>query len=214
MSAAACNSLLKILEEPPPRTIIFLTTSVLGKVLPTIISRCQLIHFDSLSKDEISSTLTKEYNIDRTKAEFIARISDGSLQKALRIAEEGFEEIRDKAYDFLTQCIEKDELKALIYAETCIRNNDKMEIKKILQALQILMRDLQQIKLGLTDQVINVDMKNSLENLVKRYPGIDPESSLNYIANSVDLIDKNIYIDLIIQNLRQSFNDCITKKIE
>jgi len=214
MSAAACNSLLKILEEPPPRTVIFLTTSALGNVLPTIISRCQLIHFDPLTEEEISTTLAHKYNLDPTQAEFIARISDGSLQKALRIAEEGFEEIRVKAYDFFTQCIGKDELKALTYTEIFTRNNDKMEIKKILHTLQILMRDLLQIKLGLTDQVINVDMRTSLENLVEKYPGIDPESSLNYLANSVDLIDKNIYIDLIIQNLRQSFRDCITRKID
>ncbi len=211
MSDEACNSLLKILEEPPPRTIIFLTTSALGRVLPTIISRCQLIHFDPLTKDEITETLVTDHNIDRTKAAFIGEISDGSLQKALTIAEEGIEEFRKKAFDFLQKCIGPDKLKALTYTEKFIRKNDKIEIKKILQNLQILMRDILQIKLGLADQVINCDMRTSLEHLIDIYPELDAENSIEFITMSVDLIDKNVYLDLIIQNLRQSLDSCFTK---
>jgi len=211
MSDQACNSLLKILEEPPPRTIIFLTTSALGNVLPTIISRCQLIHFDPLTKDQITDTLVTDNNIDRTKAAFIGEISDGSLQKALTIAEEGIEEFRKKAFDFLQKCIDPDELKALTYTEKFIKENDKIETKKILQNLQILMRDILQIKLGLTDQVINIDMRTSLAYLIDTYPGLDAENSLEYITKSVDLIDKNVYLDLIIQNLRQSLDCFFTK---
>jgi len=211
MSTQACNSLLKILEEPPPRTIIFLTTSELGNVLPTIISRCQLIHFDPLTKDEITETLVTGNKIERTKAAFIGEISNGSLQKALTIAEEGIEEFRKKAFDFLKQCIDSDELKSLTYTEKFIKNNDKIETKKILQNLQIIMRDILQLKLGLTDQIINHDMKTSLESLINKYPELDAENSMKYITRSVDLIDKNVYLDLIIQNLRQSLDCCFTK---
>ncbi|MFO7888730.1 MAG: hypothetical protein R6V04_00165 [bacterium] len=212
MSAEACNSLLKILEEPPPRTILFLTTSNSGSVLPTIISRCQLVHFDPLTKDEISNTLITDFNINSSTAEFIGKISEGSLQKALRIAEEGFEDVRTKAYEFLKQSINKDELKAITYAETFIKQNDKIEAKKILLTLQILVRDILQLKLGLPHQVINIDIKTSLENVLAAYPDIDAERSLDYLAKSVDLIDKNVYLDLIIQNLRQSLNNCFIKK--
>lgn len=212
MSTQACNSLLKILEEPPPRTLLFLTTSELGSVLPTIISRCQLVHFDPLTTDEISNTLIADFNINSTKAEFIGKISGGSLQKALQIAEEEFEDVRTKAYEFLAQSIHNDELKALTDAEAFIKINEKIEIRKILHTLQILVRDIMQLKLGLPHEVINVDMKTTLKNIVASYPELDAESSLDYLAKSVDLIDKNVYLDLIIQNLRQSLNDCFTKK--
>jgi len=125
MSAEACNSLLKILEEPPPRTIIFLTTSVISNILPTIVSRCQLIHFDPLTNEEITKILITDFNIDESRAKFIGKISEGSLQKALQVAEEGFEELRKKAYSFLKQCFENDELKSFSFVEAFIKENDK-----------------------------------------------------------------------------------------
>ena len=48
MKPEASNSLLKILEEPPPNTVIILTTSRLYSLLPTILGRCQKIKFDPI----------------------------------------------------------------------------------------------------------------------------------------------------------------------
>ncbi|AFZ38022.1 DNA polymerase III, subunits gamma and tau (plasmid) [Stanieria cyanosphaera PCC 7437] len=90
LTSAAQNTLLKLLEEPPERTIFILCTTELHKILPTIVSRCQLFNFKSLSQtaviDYLSQIATTE-EIDLTP-EAIAAISKsglGSLRDSLQL---------------------------------------------------------------------------------------------------------------------------------
>ena len=68
MNASAANSLLKFLEEPPGDFLAILETEAVGRILPTIQSRCQTLHFQELSKDsliqnyKISKFLRKKQN--------------------------------------------------------------------------------------------------------------------------------------------------------
>lgn len=55
MNMNSANSLLKFLEEPPANFMIILETQSLGKILPTIRSRCQIIHFQALSTERLQS---------------------------------------------------------------------------------------------------------------------------------------------------------------
>jgi DNA polymerase-3 subunit gamma/tau len=90
LTTAAQNALLKLLEEPPARTIFILCTTELHKVLPTIVSRCQLFNFKSLSQTavvEYLSQITTAEEIDITP-EAIAAISKsglGSLRDSLQL---------------------------------------------------------------------------------------------------------------------------------
>lgn len=83
LTTAAQNALLKLLEEPPARTIFILCTTELHKVLPTIVSRCQLFNFKSLSQ-----TAVVEYLSQIATTEAIAAISKsglGSLRDSLQL---------------------------------------------------------------------------------------------------------------------------------
>ena len=59
LTNAAQNALLKLIEEPPARTIFILCTTELHKVLPTIVSRCQLFNFKSLSQAAVVEHLDR-----------------------------------------------------------------------------------------------------------------------------------------------------------
>lgn len=60
MGGAASNALLKTLEEPKSKAVIFLTSVSESKLLPTIVSRCQTLFFERLSEEEMRSLATKE----------------------------------------------------------------------------------------------------------------------------------------------------------
>lgn len=60
LTKAAQNSLLKTLEEPPRNSVIILVTRDKNKLLPTVLSRCQIVKFSSLSDGEIGKLLTPE----------------------------------------------------------------------------------------------------------------------------------------------------------
>lgn len=74
------NALLKTLEEPPQKTVLILLTSALGRLMPTLRSRCQLCHFDLLSTEEIQQGLRQTYPLENdAKLAQVAALSHGSL---------------------------------------------------------------------------------------------------------------------------------------
>ena len=84
MNTAAANKLLKLLEEPPNKTIFILITETLSDLLPTIISRCQVLDFLAISEENIASFLVKKFSVDENIAKKIAHESEGNLNKALK----------------------------------------------------------------------------------------------------------------------------------
>lgn len=82
------NAFLKILEEPPERTLILMTTSQPSRLLPTIISRCQRLFLQKLSQTEIAAGLQQFNGLSLTQAQQIAAIADGSMVNARGYLEE------------------------------------------------------------------------------------------------------------------------------
>ncbi len=93
LTEAACNALLKTLEEPPPHVIFVLATTEAHKVITTIISRCQRFNFHRLRQTEIVDKLRlickKEgIHIEPGSLELIARAATGSLRDAENILQQ------------------------------------------------------------------------------------------------------------------------------
>ncbi len=90
LSSAAFNAFLKTLEEPPSHAIFILATTEKHKIIPTILSRCQIFDFKRISTDDIVSHLTFVAESENILAEqdalhIIAQKSDGSLRDSLSI---------------------------------------------------------------------------------------------------------------------------------
>lgn len=83
MNAEAANKLLKILEEPPEKTVFVLVCNQADALLSTIISRVQQINFFKLPDSEIANELEKKYNIPKAQATEIALLCDGNFSEAL-----------------------------------------------------------------------------------------------------------------------------------
>lgn len=85
MNTECSNKILKLVEEPPKKTLLLLLTENEEKVLGTIQSRCQKLHFPLLSEEDISSQLIDNYNITDYVAKNISRQSNGDFNKALHL---------------------------------------------------------------------------------------------------------------------------------
>ena len=90
LSQSAFNAFLKTLEEPPKHAIFVLATTEKNKIIPTILSRCQIFDFKRVSVKDISDYLdfvAKSENIDSEKSAInvIAQKSDGSMRDALSL---------------------------------------------------------------------------------------------------------------------------------
>jgi DNA polymerase-3 subunit delta' len=85
MNGPSANKLLKLLEEPPAKTVFILITENIGDLLQTIVSRCQVIDFMGLSESVITEALVSRENCDPIQAKKIAHQSEGNYNKALHI---------------------------------------------------------------------------------------------------------------------------------
>lgn len=82
----ASDALLKILEEPPGKSVLFLISHLPKMLLPTVSSRCQTWRFRPLKQGEVSDYLINEKKVKKEIAEFSARLSNGSLGLAVKLA--------------------------------------------------------------------------------------------------------------------------------
>ncbi|GGH11416.1 hypothetical protein FAZ19_00525 [Sphingobacterium alkalisoli] len=90
------NALLKLIEEPPEKTLFLLVAENQDKIINTIISRTQLIKINKLQHDKIKNFLIENKNIDPKKANEIAFIADGNIQEALNLIQQ---ESENKTFD-------------------------------------------------------------------------------------------------------------------
>jgi DNA polymerase III subunit delta' len=81
----AANVLLKVLEEPPPQTVFLLVSQCPDDMLPTILSRTQLLRIPDFSEEDIEKFLREKQNTEPEKARKISFLADGNLQLALKL---------------------------------------------------------------------------------------------------------------------------------
>jgi DNA polymerase-3 subunit delta' len=88
MHLVTANKLLKIIEEPPDKTLFLLVSDEPDKIIPTILSRCQHIKIPRFPNDEISNFLVSNFNYDSLKASETARVANGNLIRAIHLAKD------------------------------------------------------------------------------------------------------------------------------
>ncbi len=86
------NKLLKLIEEPPAKTVFLLVAENENLILPTILSRCQLIKIPLLQDTDIRQALTSRYNADDQTASRVAAISEGNYREALQVMQHSGED--------------------------------------------------------------------------------------------------------------------------
>lgn len=104
LEKSAANALLKMLEEPPANTLYILVSHTPGRLLPTIRSRCRLLHFDTLGDDAMTSIMEANSpalgDVERKR---IVSMSFGSAGRALAFAELGLAKLEEAALAILRQ---------------------------------------------------------------------------------------------------------------
>ncbi len=118
MTPQAANSILKLLEEPPPGWIFFLTANDASLLLPTIRSRCHVVRLAPLSQKQIKELLTLA-EVDPEKREICARLAQGSWHRGYLFASDDVWKLRKALTAFLENPLsEIQELIDLISQET------------------------------------------------------------------------------------------------
>ena len=90
MNINAQNALLKLLEEPPPRTLLLLVCHAPSRLLPTVRSRCRTMHLRPLSEAQVAAIIAQQQpDLAEPDRQLLARLADGAPGWALDLAEAG-----------------------------------------------------------------------------------------------------------------------------
>lgn len=104
MDPPAANKLLKVLEEPEPMTAFVLVGHDAENILPTILSRMQLVKVPALPPEDVAGALRMRFELPEAEAQAIALRSDGDLLEAVAMAEKSEEELFVFFRDWLRAC--------------------------------------------------------------------------------------------------------------
>lgn len=187
MTEQAQNSILKTLEEPPEYGLFILTSSKMEGLLPTIVSRCEIIRFTRESDEVIEEYLINEKKIDRSMAKKIASIANGNYGKANLLIDEGYSKVRSELGDILYNVINQD--KALRLESFKFFDENREMIDDIIDIMFSYLRDLIILKLlGSEECIINKDMSDKLRMLSTNLTGF----KLNNIINEIEELAFNL----------------------
>lgn len=129
---ASANKLLKIIEEPPAKTLFLLVAHDAEQIIKTILSRTQLVKVGRIKEQELQNELESKFELEPTTAHNIAQISDGNYIKAKQlIAHSDAEESYHKLFTTLMRSAFKGNVPGLIvWTEEIAKNSFGREKQK------------------------------------------------------------------------------------
>lgn len=150
MHPSAANGVLKILEEPAPHTFFILVTNAAEKLLPTIISRTQLVTVPLLTDAQVEQHLIQYHAVDTAKASRITQFAEGNLNYALKMIDAGEDDNAEQFLKWMRDCFRKN-FQSLVSMADDYHAMDKMAQKnRMLYGINMMRETLLRIS-GATD---------------------------------------------------------------
>lgn len=197
----AMNSLLKMLEEPTEGIYAILTCENQNRVLPTIQSRTQIVHFRAISQQALAKQVIEE-GIKEEDANILSNIYDSIEKIKVAESEELYADLKVEALNFVEDYFTKKE-NLLINAQTHVfkNHNQKEELQFFLDILLVLFKDVLYHSYGLpisfSDHLEMLEGfktkadKNQLINVLEKI--LKTKEALKSNANTLLLMDRFVY---------------------
>jgi len=189
----AQNAFLKILEETPSTSLIVLTSQKTENILPTVLSRCKMVHFGPIPSEIIQQRLRQKEDLSQEVSVTIARLSHGSLGKALQYQKE-FSEKEELLNHFLDRAFHVDEERSLF--------KEKGEVQEALDFLTSWYRDLWLFKEGSSKELFF--HQNRLERLEKEaseWTASALEETLSEFLKAREMLDQHVNTKILLSLL-------------
>lgn len=201
MRPEALDSLLKMIEEPPPRTLFILISDQPESASPTALSRCQRVRFPPLSKEKLTAYLAQASTLDATRRQLVASLAVGSPGRALELADElspagsaNSEDISSREVSWLT-------FKALFLESgpvalealfNALDLRSKAAVGSLVTRWRGYVRDLVLMDHNLEAEITNIDLAPELRRL-SGAPGATPRSDrLSSLSNRFVALEVNL----------------------
>ena len=201
MSVSASNSLLKFLEEPHPGTVAFLLTEQPQKILPTILSRCQILTFHPLSPQVMVKQLV-ENGVEPQKAPLLAQLTN-SLDEALKLNVDEWFAQAQKIVVKLYEVLKKNPLEAMVtlQGEWFSHFREKEQIHRGLDLLLLIFKDLLYIQLDKQEQIVFREESERLQQFALQTSGRRISDQMSAILDAKRKLERNMNPQLMMEQL-------------
>ena len=167
-SASASNALLKTLEEPASKVVIILNAVNTDVLLPTIVSRCEVIRLQPLPIDRLSHDLSNEWEIPQEEAEILAHVFGGRPGLARRFIESGeLMAERNQWLDEHIQLLASDRVERFVYAWSL--SNKRDVVNQVLACWLSFWRDIFLCAARSSTPLSNIDRKEEISVLSEEF---------------------------------------------
>jgi DNA polymerase-3 subunit delta' len=214
MRPEAANALLKLLEEPPANLMLILISSHIHRILATIKSRCQLVHFPPLEGDIILKIIRKFTPQAPDHLASLIRLALGNIKLAFDFIDEDVLQRREQAIEFLRKVvlIEKSH-ELLANIDEITKSRDRRNMILLLFFILTWFHDAFHYKEApqQSGYLINSDLTKKLKGFVNGYPQADFSQIINLTQKAIqDLEDpRNLNPTLIFTDLSIKLNRSI-----
>ncbi len=196
----AANALLKTLEEPPSHVVLLLTSARPHALLPTIISRCQVLALRPLPLGQIASALVERWGASQEEADLLSRLSEGRIGWSVqRLKDDLARNERARRLVDAQQLPQQGRLQRLSYAEALARTPAAIHPTLVLWAGW--WRDLLLIQQGCGKHVSNVDRLSELEQQARSFDPMQVRRFLARLQEAPTQLNQNANARLLLEAL-------------
>ena len=198
------NAMLKTLEEPPEHVVVILTANNAENLLPTIVSRCEVLRLRSLSMDETARGLQAIKGVPKDISERLAHISDGRPGYAIRLFEQPrLLEQRQSWLDELIQLLAASRRERFAFVKGFV--DDKEGLRDVLQVWLTFWRDVLIYSSGIGGSITNLDYTIQIQKLVSVTDLQKAHFHVSAIERTIEYIDHNVNSRLALEVLLMDF---------
>lgn len=202
--ASSANAMLKTLEEPPPQVVVILTAKSAESLLPTIVSRCEVLRLRPLSLDETARGLQAIRGIPQENAEKLAHISGGRPGYAIRLFERpALLEQRQSWVGELVELLASSRRERFAFARQSVENRD--DLRSELQVWLTFWRDVLIHATGISSSITNLDYSAQIKQLANFIGLSKAQFQVNAIESTIERIDRNVNPRLALEVLLMDF---------
>ena len=206
------NKLLKLIEEPPPNTLFILVAESESLVLPTILSRTQLIKIPPIDADEVEEALLQRTKLSAEQARQIASVSEGNYREALQLIQHAEEDWQSLLREWLNATLKTGPIAQVKWVEEVSKLGREKQ-KQFLRYFNHLLEQAIRIRLMGEENLHLPEKESDFAQRLNKIAGLSQQQAIiEELDKATYYIERNANAKMLFHALTIKLNHIIINK--